>query len=259
MLRLWCQGLFGEGVALGGWLAICQVRRRRLGRAALPALAALALMGVYWEAYHREPWQLRVRRHELRIAAGTGGARRLRILHLTDIQAATIGEHEARALRAGLLERPGLIVFTGDYIHERVGAHTGGRFAADLNADLAHPRLKATREDLVEALAGRLTLQQTTFFRIRARCGDTKAIAAVGCLDPDRRLLHAATPSRSLRLWLEFRSSSIPTGRAASRAGRTGNRPSGAAGLAGRWRVLVRPRRSVASGSSPRGPAGPSA
>jgi uncharacterized protein len=134
MLRLWCQGLFGEAVVLGGWLAVGQARRRRWVRAALPALATGTLLATYAQAYHREPRQLRVSRHELHVAAQTGGARRLRILQLTDIQAATIGPHEARALRAGMLERPDLIVFTGDYIHERVGQPTGARAAADFRA-----------------------------------------------------------------------------------------------------------------------------
>jgi len=43
------------------------------------------------QAYHREPHQLHVRHHALRLAPVTHSARRLRILHLTDIQAATIG------------------------------------------------------------------------------------------------------------------------------------------------------------------------
>jgi predicted MPP superfamily phosphohydrolase len=143
MLRLWCQGLFGEGFALCAWLTACQARRRRWGRAALPALATGALLAVYVQAYHREPRQLRVSRHELRLAMPAGGARRLRILHLTDIQAATIGEHEERALRAGLVERPDLIVFTGDYVHERIGAATGARAAADFRALIQTSRLDA--------------------------------------------------------------------------------------------------------------------
>jgi predicted MPP superfamily phosphohydrolase len=133
MLRLWCQALFGEGVLLGVWLAAAQARGCRFGRAGLLVTATLGLVGVYWQAYHREPHQLRVERHELRLTRAAQ-ARRLRILHLTDIQAATIGEHEAHALRAGLRERPDVIVFTGDYIHERVGARTGEAALRDLRA-----------------------------------------------------------------------------------------------------------------------------
>jgi len=133
-LRLWCQALFGETVALCSWLALGQWRAAGRARAVLPALAALALVMVYWQAYHREPRQLRVRRHELRLAPETSAAHRLRILHLTDIQAATIGAHEERALRTGLREQPDLILFTGDYIHERVGAPTGREAARDFRA-----------------------------------------------------------------------------------------------------------------------------
>jgi predicted MPP superfamily phosphohydrolase len=133
-IRLGCQALFGEAVVLCGWLTADQWRAERRGRAALPALAVLVLIAVYGQAYHREPRQLHVRRHELRLAPETPAARRLRILHLTDIQAATIGAHEERALRTGMREQPDLIVFTGDYIHERVGAPTGREAARDFRA-----------------------------------------------------------------------------------------------------------------------------
>jgi predicted MPP superfamily phosphohydrolase len=133
-LRLWCQGLFGEGVLLSAWLAVFLVRRGRLRRAAWPALAALALVAVYGQAYRREPHQLHVNRHELRLAPRGSSARRLRILHLTDIQAAVVGDHEERALRAGLAEQPDLIVLTGDYTQDWVGASTGHDAARDLRA-----------------------------------------------------------------------------------------------------------------------------
>jgi predicted MPP superfamily phosphohydrolase len=143
MLRLWCQGLFGEGVALSAWLAVHLARRGYLRRAVLPAAVTLGLLAAYAQAYHREPRQLQVRRHELHLAASGTPPRRLRILHLTDIQAATIGDHEARALRAGLLERPDLILFTGDYIHERLGAHTAVEAARDFRELMRTLRVNA--------------------------------------------------------------------------------------------------------------------
>ncbi|HVR70592.1 MAG TPA: hypothetical protein VMT87_07070 [Vicinamibacteria bacterium] len=182
-LRLWCQALFGEGVLLCGWLAASQACRGRPGRAALPAIAALGLVAVYWQAYHREPQQLKVKRHELRVAGG-GGARRLRILHVTDIQASTIGDHETRALRAGLVERPDLIVFTGDYIQERVGAGTADTAARDFRALIRTLRVDAPLG--VFATDGDTGLDcATTFSGLPVRCL-ADACAAVERADGSR-------------------------------------------------------------------------
>lgn len=131
LLRLLCQGIFGEGVLLAMWLAFVHLERRLLLRAALPGLTAILLLGAYAEAYHREPQALEIRHHAVDLSRGAPQARRLRILHLTDIQTAEVGGHEERAIRAGLAEAPDLVVLTGDYVHERLRP-TRARATADL-------------------------------------------------------------------------------------------------------------------------------
>lgn len=120
LLRLVCQGIFGEGVLLALWLSFLHVERGLLLRAAVPGLAATALIGAYAQAYHREPRDLQVRHHAVDLSRGAQEARRLRILHLTDIQTPEVGAHEERAIREGLAQSPDLIVLTGDYVHERL-------------------------------------------------------------------------------------------------------------------------------------------
>jgi uncharacterized protein len=122
-MRFACQGLFGELVALAVWLAWTHARARRPDRAAVPVVLALTLMGVYWQAYHREPRQLVVRHHRLDVSRTKGPARVLRIVHLSDIQTDEIGAHERRALAEAMRQRPDLIVLTGDYtMSERASA-----------------------------------------------------------------------------------------------------------------------------------------
>jgi hypothetical protein len=130
LARLMAQALFGEGLLLAAWAAIAHGRAGRRAQASLLAAAAAALFGIYWRAYHVEPFELHVRRHEVRLGSGSG--RMLRILHMTDLQTPAIGAHEERAFRDGLAQRPDLVVFTGDYIHERVGRRTGASAARAL-------------------------------------------------------------------------------------------------------------------------------
>jgi uncharacterized protein len=131
--RLMSQALFGEAIVLGAWLALRHAGiGRRLRAVALGGLA-LVLFGVYVDAYHIEPRMLRVRFHALDRAGGRA-ATSLRILHVSDIQAATIGPHEERALRAGLETSPDLIVMTGDYVEAELGGDTEPREAAALRA-----------------------------------------------------------------------------------------------------------------------------
>jgi predicted MPP superfamily phosphohydrolase len=113
-VRLDCQAIFGEGVLL---LSALSVRALACGgrlRGAVLGAAAVGLVGVYWEAYHHGPRDLRVRTLDVGLAIPTASA--LRILHLSDIQTHSVGEHERRAIRAGLALRPDLVVLTGDYL-----------------------------------------------------------------------------------------------------------------------------------------------
>ena len=119
LLRLWCQALFGELVVACACLAVAALRWSRLLPGAGFATAAAALIAVYWQAYHREPEQLEVRRHELSFVAAHQRGGQIRIAHVTDIQSAHVAAHEERALRVVLQERPDAIVFTGDYVQPR--------------------------------------------------------------------------------------------------------------------------------------------
>ncbi|HET9314257.1 MAG TPA: metallophosphoesterase, partial [Vicinamibacteria bacterium] len=131
--RLMSQALFGDAIFLAAWLGLRHRHAGRRRRAAALGGLALALLAVYVDAYHVEPRMLRVRFHALD-RAGERPGRSLRILHLTDIQAATIGPHEERALRAGLEASPDLIVMTGDYVEAALGADTEAGEAAALRA-----------------------------------------------------------------------------------------------------------------------------
>jgi predicted MPP superfamily phosphohydrolase len=135
-LRLVGQALFAETVVLFAALAAGHRTAARARALALGAIA-LALLAVYVEAYRIEPRQLRVRWHSLDRSGGEPMARPLRILHLTDIQTPVVGEHEARALLAGLASRPDLIVMTGDYVQDALGRATEAQAARDLRALMA--------------------------------------------------------------------------------------------------------------------------
>ena len=93
-LRFLAQGLFGETLVLVGLLSALLLARgpRRLG--ALAAVVAFSLLGVYVEAYHREPTDLQVRAHVVQL--GRFPERPLRLLHMSDIQTCGIGPYEER-------------------------------------------------------------------------------------------------------------------------------------------------------------------
>jgi predicted MPP superfamily phosphohydrolase len=137
-LRLLGQALFGEGVLLAVGLCWTHRRARRPARSVQFGAVAAGLLAVYVEAYHLEPHMLKVRRHKVEAAAGYANPRMIRILHVTDIQTPAIGAHEERALRAGLAERPDLIVLTGDYVQDALGRPTEDQAAADLRRLIAH-------------------------------------------------------------------------------------------------------------------------
>ncbi len=113
-IGLVCQALFGEGVLLAAATVWLMSRAGRKGPARFATGLLLALLATYGYAYHFEPFNLQVRTHTVVSNGGRPPSSVLRILHLSDIQAARVGEHEERALRLGLEQRPDLIVFTGD-------------------------------------------------------------------------------------------------------------------------------------------------
>lgn len=133
MARLLCQALFGEAVFLCAWIAVVHLRPRRLTRAAVPAVVAGLLLSAYAEAYHVEPQDLEIRRYSLDLTGASPARGRIRILHLSDLQTDAIGPHEERAFREGLAQAPDLIVFTGDYLQERL-APSRARAEHDLKA-----------------------------------------------------------------------------------------------------------------------------
>jgi predicted MPP superfamily phosphohydrolase len=134
-VRLAAQGLFGEGVLVSVAVAVLHFRARLRGRGGLLAAAGLLPLGVYWEAYHHGPYDLQVRQHAVDLSQGRAESRTLRLVHLSDLQTDRIGAHEHRALGAAADLRPDLIVFTGDYLQDRL-TPSYDRAAADLRAVL---------------------------------------------------------------------------------------------------------------------------
>ncbi len=133
-LRLLGHALLAESALLGVWLALRHREARQPGRATVVGLAGLCACAVSIDAHFVEPRRLEVRRYSVDASAGAADARSLRILHITDIQTPSIGAHEERALRAGLAERPDLIVLTGDYVQDALGRPTEHQAARDLRA-----------------------------------------------------------------------------------------------------------------------------
>jgi predicted MPP superfamily phosphohydrolase len=140
-IRLISQALFGELPLMGGALALLLARRGRLGEAFACGLMSVALVAVYWDAYHREPQDLRVRTHAIDLAQGECRGR-LRVLHLSDIQVDRVGDYQRRALAQARALRPDLVVWSGDYVQPRL---SGSRAAAtaELRALLAHMPIPA--------------------------------------------------------------------------------------------------------------------
>jgi predicted MPP superfamily phosphohydrolase len=133
-IRLLSQALFGEGVLLPAIVGFVLLRRRPAAVRAGQALLALAgiLLAVYFEAYHREPTDLQLRRYEIDAARGVPHGR-LRLVHLSDIQTHHVRAYEERALRQALALKPDMIVMTGDYVQPRAGTSRAGA-RAELNA-----------------------------------------------------------------------------------------------------------------------------
>lgn len=119
--RFLCQALFGEGFLLAAWVTWLHWRAQPRRRALVPGAIVVALLAVYWEAYHHGPANLQVRTHTVDLTRGRAPARTLRLLHLSDLQTHRIGPYERRALRAARNLEPDLVVFTGDYIQPRLG------------------------------------------------------------------------------------------------------------------------------------------
>jgi predicted MPP superfamily phosphohydrolase len=146
VIRFWAQALFGEALLYLLFLAALHWRGRLVLRSLLLALAALALLAVYVDAYHVEPRLLRVEEHELALAGGlpAGGSREIRLLHISDIQASRIGEYERRVVKLAAELEPDIVVLTGDYIHERLlptGEQAGRELAELLRRHGPHPPL----------------------------------------------------------------------------------------------------------------------
>jgi len=140
-VRLLAQGLFGETILLTGAIAWLIVRSHRWIAGLTCSLVPLGLVAIYWEAYHREPTDLRVRHHAVEIGQAPE-KRRLRILHLSDIQADHVGAYEERAIALAGAQGADLVVWTGDYVQPRLGS-TRERATADLNALLRSRPLHA--------------------------------------------------------------------------------------------------------------------
>lgn len=123
-VRFAAQALFLEGLFLPAWIAWVHFRAGHKLRVFLPALVGIALLGIYFEGYHREPHDLQVRRHSVRVGSGPG-TRTLRILHLSDLQTHEIGPYERRVLREAKALNPDLVLWTGDFIQMRLGGDSG--------------------------------------------------------------------------------------------------------------------------------------
>ena len=141
VLQFAAQGLFGEGVVLTAWLSLVHLRAsynstsraRPAWRGWLLTAVTGALVLVYADAYHREPYTLQVRDYALDVSHGRADARTLRIVHLSDIQAHRIRPYEARVFRDVRALHPDLLVYTGDYVQNRV-FNTRPRAFTDFNA-----------------------------------------------------------------------------------------------------------------------------
>jgi hypothetical protein len=129
VLRLVSQALFSEMLVLSILVATQECRlspKSALAFASIP----LALVGTYWDAYHREPTALAVRTHELDLS-GPLPRGHLRLLHLSDLQCDQIGPYEERVIAEARRLRPDLVVWTGDYVQPRLKpsrAETEARF-----------------------------------------------------------------------------------------------------------------------------------
>jgi predicted MPP superfamily phosphohydrolase len=95
-------------------IALCVKLPHRGARAGW-ALCALALVGIFVEAFAIEPTQLQVRRVTVRSAKLR---RPLRAVVLADLQFDRFDEHTKRALRLAMDERPDVLLLPGDYVQQ---------------------------------------------------------------------------------------------------------------------------------------------
>ncbi len=141
LVRLLAQALFGEAVLLGAAMVAVEARASPRRAAAL-AVWPIALLAVYWDAYHREPHALHVRTHELDLSQGPPRGT-LRLLHLSDLQCDRVGPYEERVLEEARRRRPDVVVWTGDYVQPRL-APTRRETTARLRQRLAEAPIPAT-------------------------------------------------------------------------------------------------------------------
>jgi uncharacterized protein len=190
-MRLLAQTLFGELPVLAAAMAWTRWRRgARLG-AAGPAALCLALLAIYAEAYHREPHDLKVRRHAVALSPGRTPKGNLRIVHLSDIQTAVVGTYEGAAIDRALALAPDVVVLTGDYVHARPDT-SRRRALRDLKPLLARLRVVPggvfavrgdTDREWPEPLAGLgFHLLDDTVETVSLPGGSTLAVAGLGRL-----------------------------------------------------------------------------
>jgi len=103
--------LFMPAIFLAGAAAAVFMRPRRYAA----TLAALALVGFGFRIYatHIEPYRLKLRTVSIRTPKVS---QPLRILHISDIQSASVGAYEAKAFAQMRELKPDLIVHTGDLL-----------------------------------------------------------------------------------------------------------------------------------------------
>ena len=114
MMNLWAYGLFGfTPVLLLGqaWLLVRRGYRRRAG---LCVLIAVVLVGIAVDAFVIEPYDLQVRKVQIRSAKLD---RPYRIVVMADLQTDQAGAYERRAFETAIAAQPDLVLMPGDYVH----------------------------------------------------------------------------------------------------------------------------------------------
>jgi predicted MPP superfamily phosphohydrolase len=146
VMRFWAQAVFGEAFLFILFLGALHWRRRHLAHSSVLAVAAVVLLGVYVDAYHVEPHQLRGEEHRLNLGERLSGQQRggIRLLHVSDIQADRVGEYERRVVRLAAELEPDLVILTGDYVQGRLrgnGREVGRDLVALLRREGPRPPL----------------------------------------------------------------------------------------------------------------------
>lgn len=129
VMRLLCDAIFVQGVALFVGLAAVLWRPARRSAVVFAGLAAVGA-GIGVDAFFIEPATLEVSRV---VVESERAPRALRIVVVADLQLEAFGEHERRALATAMAERPDMLVLPGDYIQQWEGpAYEAAR--SELNA-----------------------------------------------------------------------------------------------------------------------------